>query len=128
MTAGERASARLLAAKEEMAQWLTDRLYTERPYLLEKYGERGRMHTLQDMKYNLEHLAPAVALDDPAMFAKYVRWLDELLRARNVPTTEVIRTLELIDVLALERLQEDEAAAVRACTRAALATLAEPAT
>jgi len=124
LTAGARAAERLIAGKDEMAVWLTERLYAERPYLLERHGERGRMHTLQDMKYNIEHLAPAVALEQPSMFTGYVQWLDELLRARNVPTTEVVRTLELMRELVQARLDADEAAATVPSLDAALQMLA----
>ena len=79
MTAGERAGARLVGEKEGLARAITDALYRERPDLQAKYGDAGRAKCLQDMRYNLEHLAPAVALDDPPMFAGYARWLLGLL-------------------------------------------------
>jgi hypothetical protein len=75
MSAGERCAARLLAEKEGLALAIADALYRERPELAAKYGETGRAKCVQDMRYNLEHLAPAVALDDPSMFAGYARWL-----------------------------------------------------
>jgi hypothetical protein len=75
---------------------VTERLFAERPYLLEKHGERGRDKTLQDMRYNIEHLVPAVDLGDGQMFARYVEWLDNMLRSRNVETKEVVRCLELL--------------------------------
>lgn len=123
LSAGQRASARLIALKDEAADVLTERLYAERPYLMERYGERGRFHTHQDMKFNIEHLAPAVGLGQPAMFAAYVTWLDDLLRARNVPTTEVVRTLELMLDFCRERLDPDEFGAAEPCLRAGLAAV-----
>ena len=92
MSAGEL----LIREKEILARAVTERLFGERPYLLEKHGERGRDKTLQDMRYNIEHLVPAVDLGDPPMFARYVEWLDNLLRSRNVETREVVRCLELL--------------------------------
>lgn len=90
------AAESLMAGKDVIARAVTERLYAERPYLLEKHGERGREKTLQDMKYNIEHLIPAVDLGDGQMFARYVEWLDDLLRSRNVETKEVVRCLELL--------------------------------
>ena len=86
----------LMRDKEQLAQAVTERLFAERPYLLDKHGERGREKTLQDMRYNIEHLIPAVDLGDAPMFARYVEWLDEVLRSRNVETKEVVRCLELL--------------------------------
>ena len=74
------ASEAILDRKEELAREITQALYDHEPGLLERHGERGRSKCLQDMRYNLEHLAPAVGLDDPALFARYVTWLDQLLR------------------------------------------------
>lgn len=91
-----RAGEALLREKDAIAHAVTERLFAERPYLLEKHGERGREKTLQDMRYNIEHLVPAVDLAEPPMFGKYVQWLDEVLRSRNVDTKEVVRCLELL--------------------------------
>ena len=119
----ERATAFLLEEKEALAREVTARLYAAMPSLPEKYGERGRAKCLQDMRYNLEHLAPAVELEHPEMFAAYARWLDGLLRAYGVATDEVVRSLELMEAVVDERLPADEADAVRACLRAGLAAL-----
>lgn len=91
-----RSAALLMRDRETLAQEVTAALYAESPDLLERHGERGRGKCLQDMGYNIEHLIPAVDLADGAMFARYVEWLDNLLRARNVATRDVIRCLELL--------------------------------
>jgi hypothetical protein len=122
-TVGTRASERLLADKEALARAITGALYEETPALMQRYGEAGREKCLQDMRYNLEHLASAVDLAQPAMFAGYVRWLDGLLRARNVSTDEVVRSLELTDREIRERFPAEEAEAVAPCIGAGLAAL-----
>ncbi|HEX7240972.1 MAG TPA: hypothetical protein VF263_11940 [Longimicrobiaceae bacterium] len=118
-----RASAYLLEEKEALAREITRRLYRVLPGLLDKYGDYGREKCLQDMRYNLEHLAPAVDLEQPEMFAGYVRWLDGLLRARNVATDELLRALELTGEVLAERLTADEQASVQSCVRAGTAAL-----
>lgn len=125
VTAGARASGRLLEEKEALARSITAALYESMPDLLERHGERGREKCLQDMRYNLEHLAPAVDLGQPEMFAGYARWLDGLLRARNVGTDEVVRCLELTERGIRERFPAGEADAVAPCIRAGLAALGE---
>lgn len=123
LTAEARAASRLLADKESFARAITEALYAEMPGLMAKYGEAGREKCLQDMRYNLEHLIPAVDLGQPEMFAAYVRWLDDLLRARNVSTDEVVRSLELTEALIRERFSTEEADAVAVCIRAGLSSL-----
>lgn len=117
------AAERIIVAKDELATSLTAALYADMPHLLEKYGERGRLRCEEDMRFNLEHLAPAVGLAQPALYAGYVRWLDELLRARNVPTAEIVRSLELMRELLYRRLSATDAAAAAACIDAGLQAL-----
>jgi hypothetical protein len=120
---GEAAAEALLAAKDELARSITDALYSERPDLLEKYGERGRAKCLQDMRYNVEHLAPAVGLGEPELFASYVVWLRDMLAARDVPADEIRRSLELTGDAVRHRFTEAEAAAITRCIEAGLEAL-----
>jgi len=126
VTAGARAAQQLIQEKDTFARAITDALYAERPALREKYGAAGREKCLQDIHYTIEHLIPALDLGHPAMFAEYVRWLDALLRARQVDTTEVVRSLELTERVARERMSADAAAAVAHLIRVALDALAAP--
>ena len=84
-----RAAEYLMRDKEPIAVAVTKALYDESPELIEKHGERGRQKTLRDMRYNVEHLTPAVDLGDAGMFAKYVKWLDDLLCAPQENDTHV---------------------------------------
>jgi len=121
---GEKASETLLARKEALALAVTGALYAERPELLDRFGESGRQKCLQDMRYNIEHLAPAVALGEPAMFTRYVVWLRDLLEARGVPSGEVVRSLELLSRALDDDLHPDEASTVRKVIDAGLAAVA----
>lgn len=123
LSAGERAAQQLLARKEELALRITDVMYREDPSLLARYDQRGRARCLEDMRYNLEHLAPALALDEPAMFSGYVRWLVELLAAHGVPASDVRRSLELTQATLADVLDNDEAAAVSAAIHAGLQSI-----
>lgn len=126
LPAGTRAAQWLQAEREPLARDITAALYTEMPELTKRYGERGREKCVQDMRYNLEHLAPAVELEEPAVFASYALWLHDLLRARDVPLREVVRSLVLTERLVGERLPPDEAGEVSRSIRAGLAALGEP--
>ena len=96
LSVGEQAADLILAGRAGSAVAITAALYGEMPQLQEKYGAYGRARCLEDMSYNLEHLAAAVALSSPRVFVTYVHWVDDLLRARSVPTDELIRSLELM--------------------------------
>lgn len=118
----------MLRHKEQLAHEITDELYRQLPELDAKYGARGREKVLQDMRYNLEHLAPAVDLEEPEMFANYVRWLDSLLRARHVPTSELIRCLHIMRDCLAAHLDESGKATVTPTINAGLAALDEQVT
>ena len=118
MSPAERAAERLLRDKDALAQEVTDALYAERPQLLARYGEQGREKCRQDLRFNLEHLAPAVALGEDAMFVGYVRWLVGLLAARNVPATDITRSLDLTADAVRRRFPADEAPPVLAALQA----------
>ena len=123
VTAAARAAAVLVDDREALAREVGHRLYAEMPWLLEKYGERGREKCLQDMRYNLEHLAPAVELDDPAIFERYVLWVDWLLRSRSVDTAELARSLELVEETAGRRMDEEAREVLGRSIAAGLAAL-----
>jgi len=123
VTAEGRAAGRLIAEKDAMANEVTRLLYEERPELTVRYGAVGRERCLEDIRFTIEHLIPAVELGRPAMFVTYVTWLDELLRARNVATRDVNRSLELLERIARARLAAAEADAVAGSIRAGLAAL-----
>ena len=121
--AGLRAARLLLIDREALAREVTDALYAESPELLERHGERGREKCLQDMRYNIEHLIPAVELADASMFARYVEWLDALLRSRGVATRDVVRCLELLRVAVNVQYAADDAAAIAPIIDAGLRAL-----
>ena len=120
-----RASDSILGRKEELAWGITDAMYADDPTLLERFGAAGHAKCLQDMHYCLEHLAPAVALDDPSLFARYVLWLENLLAARGISSRDVRRSLEAAQSLLAERLRPDEAVCVLVCLRAGVASLSD---
>ena len=123
LAVGHRASESLLSHKEDLARAITDSLFAAQPDLLARYGELGRAKCLQDMRYSLEHLAPAVALGEPDLFARYVRWLEDLLRARGILAEDIRRSLELTEAVISTRLPIEEATVTTRCVRAGLAAL-----
>lgn len=125
MSAGARAAAALAEHGEAVARAVTGLLYAEMPWLVDRYGEPGRQKCLQDMRYHLEHLAPAVELEDPALFARYAEWCDAMLRARGVQTAELRRCLQLIESDVATRLPGEDAGIVAACLRGGIGVLGD---
>ena len=123
--AATRASDAILARKDELAREITDALYADDPGLMERFGEAGRAKCLQDMHYCLEHLAPAITMDDPSLFARYVTWLEALLAARGIGSRDVRRSLEAAREVLAERLRPDESAGALRCLGAGLDALSE---
>ena len=128
VTVAERAASQLFGQTEELAEAITRSLYADMPELTARYGSIGREKCRQDMRHTVEHLITAVNLAEPGMFATYVRWLDDLLRARNVSTHEIVRSLQLTEQIVRTRLPADEADAVATCLRAGLSALGVEAT
>jgi hypothetical protein len=123
LTAAERAAAALLELKETIARSVTGLLYAEMPWLQDKYGDRGRDKCLQDMRYNLEHLVPAVELGAPDMFARYATWCDGVLRSRGVPTGELLRSMEIMRADVAARLPAEQSGEVAASLDAGIRAL-----
>ena len=122
-----RASTSLLDRKEELASAITDAMYASDPTLMSRYGEAGRAKCLQDMRYSLEHLAPAVALSDPSLFTRYVIWLENMLAARGVPSDDVRRSLEATRRTLRGHLPAAETDQILPSLDAGLAALSTPA-
>lgn len=120
------ASKRLMDERGALAPAIADELYRRRPDLLEKYGSVGRKRCLEDMHFNVEHLAPAVALEDPEMFIRYILWVDDLLRARNVPSDDLILSLQIMREQVLDWFPDSEAAAIEPFLTAAVTALGNP--
>jgi hypothetical protein len=118
-----RAASQLVGQTEELAEAITQSLYVDMPELTARYGSIGREKCRQDLRHTIEHLIPGVHLAEPEMFASYVRWLDDLLRARNVSTQEIVRSLQLTEQIVRTRLPADEADAIATCVRAGLSAL-----
>jgi hypothetical protein len=123
VSAGARAAAALAEHAEAVARSVTGLLYAEMPWLVDRYGERGRQKCLQDMRYHLQHLSPAVELEEPALFARYAQWCDDMLRARGVQTAELARSLQLMESDVAARLPGEDARIVADCLQAGIGVL-----
>jgi len=113
----------LMRDRESLARAVTDALYAESGERLARHGARGRERCLEDMHFNVDHLIPAVDLQDPAMFVRYVEWLHGLLHSRGVDTRDVSRCLELLRDETTRRYAAADARAIGAILDAGLHSL-----
>jgi hypothetical protein len=81
------------------------------------------------MRYTIEHLAPAVALGEPRLFASYVTWLIDLLAARAIACEDVRSSLAALRRVLEARLPKDEfSEAARSIDAALVSSFAEQGT
>ena len=119
-------AAALARAAESIADTVTERLYRERPELIERHGNAGILKCRTDILHNVEYLLPAVELDAPRLFAKYVEWLAPMLAAHGVPGDDVRRSLELMREAVLTELGTDHGATVARHVEVGIAALDDP--
>jgi hypothetical protein len=96
------------------AEAATDLFYAEVPEIAERYGERGRAYAAHDHAYLFAWAVDAAELDSPELFERNARWLHSLLMDRGFPHAWFVRTMELVQIVAVESglLSEDDAARV----------------
>ena len=102
----------LRSVADAVAQAAVAKDYARRPFLLERYGERGRAMYLQDTKYHTSYLADAIGFARPSIFRDYLGWLNQVLAARGVAPEELYENLKCMREALLENLTPAGAAAV----------------
>jgi hypothetical protein len=100
-------------------------MYADDPTLAQRVGPSGRVKCERDMHRCLEQLAPAVALEDPSLFARYVHWLENLLAVRGVDRRDVRRSLEVTASVLTRGLSPDESDCVLRSLEAGLHVLSD---
>ncbi len=86
--------------RQEVVQTVVSELYTLRPDLAERYGQRGRQRCLEDTHYHLMYLSEALAVNSVDLFSDYIQWAKVLLAGFNIPTTDLADNLQVMqDVL-----------------------------
>lgn len=97
------------ARKSELADLMLEALFRAKPALKANYPPAAVHHARQDLQYNLEYLAQAVALGRVVLFSEYVGWLRAVLEARKVPPEDLILTLEVMEQVLRDELGTEPA-------------------
>ena len=79
-----RLAHKLAAAKQNVAQAMTDDFFLSHPDWTVRYGERGRQICTADACFHVEFLAGAIEAGSPEAFADYARWTTRMLSARGI--------------------------------------------
>ena len=80
----------------EIAERICERYYAEYPDTDERYGARGRNYCAHDNAYLVGWMLQAAALATPAILERNVRWLADLLAAREFPMERYARNLQFV--------------------------------
>lgn len=81
----------------------TDRFYDEVPEIAARYGERGRAYAAHDHAYLFAWAVDAAEFDTPDLFERNAIWLHSLLVDRGFPHAWFVRTMELVQIVAVEQ-------------------------
>ncbi len=80
----------------DLAESVCAEYYRLYPDTDERYGGRGRSYCAHDNAYLAAWIVSAVELGSPATLERDVRWLADLLAARDFPMDRFVRNLELV--------------------------------
>lgn len=114
------------AARDEIAGTATERLFQEHSDWADRWGERGRKHTRQDISFTLSFLASAIREGIPGIFADYVSWLRTVLEPRGVGTDVIEATHETLEAELVARLGDEGGRLVSETLGAGDDVLSEP--
>jgi MerR family transcriptional regulator, light-induced transcriptional regulator len=98
-------NVQLLAEKSnELANQITRLHFEQNPGLLERYGEAGKKRCFEDAVFHLNFLAEALTMNLPDMYANYILWAASMLKARNIPESDLDDNLDFVQQAILDVL------------------------
>ena len=78
------------------------------PDLLDKYGETGRIRSMEDVNFHLSYLAAAMKVSSLSLFLKYVEWLVIFFKSIQFPVAHVARNFQIIRQVLRKELPFDK--------------------
>jgi methanogenic corrinoid protein MtbC1 len=75
---------KLAAARNSIAQSVSDKFFLEHPDWLVRYGERGRQFCTDDARFHIDFLCGALEAGSAESFADYALWTTRMLGARGI--------------------------------------------
>lgn len=97
---------------------VTERFYTTHGSAYERFGQRGREACREDLAFHLEFLRPVLEFGLLQPMVDYLRWLNEVLAAREVPTRHLAQSLDWLAEFFTEQMPAEEGQIVAAALQA----------
>ena len=85
---------KLISAKQDIAQAISDDSFFKHPEWVARYGDRGRQVCTADACFHVAFLAGAFEAGAPEMFGDYMRWTVRMLGARGIPAHSIEEHIE----------------------------------
>ncbi|MEO8255872.1 MAG: cobalamin-dependent protein [Acidobacteriota bacterium] len=114
LSLGERIalSAAINAARQSVAEQVTDAFFVRHPDWVTRYGDRGRRLGIEDAVYHQSYLASAIESGSVEPLKAYAHWTTGMLRARNIAPHFVAENLRQIGEALRQVLSAQQAALV----------------
>lgn len=123
------ALATLLANLVALPEQVAGTFYARHPEWTQRFGPAGHARCLEDTRHHLSFLVAAIQAGRTSLFEDYVRWVAELLVARNISLEHLREQLEIMEATLQDTLVADHASRVSAVLvagRAAISRHARP--
>ncbi len=108
MPTGDYFYQQIKISKEDVVKNAFQILYDDDPVIFEKYGERGKIKTIEDLNFHLSYLSTAAQLNEPQLFLDYVAWCKMYFNSINFPIKWFLRSLEVLQEVFEQQLSGNE--------------------
>lgn len=105
---------------------VTERFYAVHSAAYERFGETGRDACRSDLAFHLEFLRPVLQFGMLKPMVDYLRWLNQVLAARGIPTQHLPQSLDWLAEFFAEHLPPNEGSVVAAAVHAGQSGLGCP--
>ena len=116
---------KLRAQKGEISVVASSDFLDRHPDFLVRFGERARVHYIEDTVFHLDFLAGAIETGSEQPFIEYARWTMRMLQARHISPDCVAENFTDIATRLAPFLNEREHAVASACLAAGAAAVQE---
>ncbi|MGA3036801.1 MAG: cobalamin-dependent protein [Vulcanimicrobiaceae bacterium] len=110
---GERGLSAFSAARLDAISAVTERFYSTYGSIYDRFGERGREQTREDLGFHLDFLRPVLEFGETLPMIDYLCWLDGVLASRGIPTEHLALSLEWLGEYLAAHMDDADAAATR---------------
>lgn len=111
--------------RDATAESVTAAFLERHPEWVDKFGDRARVHGIQDARFHIDFLAAAIEAGSLAAFRQYATWCAGMLGARRIQSEFLVENLEQVRDALVDGLDEDGRAWVEQMVSAACAAAHE---